>query len=232
MEQKTTILLIEDEPGIADTVVYALQTEGYDVLWSDTAKKGLNRLSTESPQLVILDVGLPDRDGFEVCREIRNQSTIPIIILTARSEEIDRVVGLELGADDYVTKPFSPRELTARVKALLRRVGMSMAKENDETTGFQLDKRACEISYQGKVLDLSRYEYRILMLFLEHPRRVYSREQLMDLVWEEPENSFDRTVDTHIKTLRAKIAATSAGKDCIKTHRGLGYAFIGPTMNS
>lgn len=225
MTQAPAVLLIEDEPSIADTVVYALKTEGYEALWCDTAAKGLEYLSSASPQLIILDVGLPDRDGFDVCSEIRKNSTIPIIMLTARAEEVDRIVGLELGADDYVTKPFSPRELTARVKAALRRVSMSLSSAGHNTAGFEVDANACEVRYQGNALELSRYEYRMLKLFVEHHGRVYSREQLMELVWEEPESSLDRTVDTHIKTLRAKLAVAGAGKECIKTHRGLGYAF-------
>ena len=223
---KLKILLIEDEPAIADTVTYALRTEGYEALWCDTGQAGLSILASESPQLVILDVGLPDTDGFSVCREIRLFSDVPIIILTARSDEVDRIVGLELGADDYVIKPFSPRELTARVKANLRRTlkAEAMPKSNEQDT-FEIDADACEIRYQGRALALSRYEYRLLKVLLTRPGRVYSREQLMELVWEAPEHSMDRTVDTHIKTLRAKICEAGGRKEYIKTHRGLGYAF-------
>lgn len=224
--QKIKVLLIEDEPAIADTVIYALRTEGYEPLWCDTGQAGIDTLKSGSPQLVILDVGLPDTDGFSVCREIRQFSEVPIIILTARSDEVDRIVGLELGADDYVTKPFSPRELTARVKANLRRMSkINEQPSSQEQVAFEVDADACEIRYQGRALALSRYEYRLLKVLLAHPGRVYSREQLMDLVWEAPEHSMDRTVDTHIKTLRAKICEAGGRKEYIKTHRGLGYAF-------
>jgi len=224
--QKIKVLLIEDEPAIADTVTYALGTEGYEAIWCDTGQAGLLILASESPQLVILDIGLPDVDGFTVCREIRQFSDVPIIILTARSDEVDRIVGLELGADDYVTKPFSPRELTARVKANLRRMSKANTQPGfHEKDAFDIDADACEVRYRGSALGLSRYEYRLLKVLLTRPGRVYSREQLMDLVWEEPEHSMDRTVDTHIKTLRAKICAAGGRKEYIKTHRGMGYAF-------
>lgn len=226
MQDKPRILLVEDEPGIADTVLYALRTEGFEALWADTGHAGLQLFEAQAPDLLILDIGLPDIDGFALCRQIRQHSAVPIIMLTARADEVDRVVGLELGADDYVVKPFSPRELTARVRANLRRLVLS-AEQGAPTpvSGLQVDSEACDVRLRGQALGLSRYEYRLLRVLISRPGRVYSREQLMDLVWEEPERSMERTVDTHIKTVRAKIEAGGGSKDWIKTHRGLGYAF-------
>ena len=233
VNDKQTVLLIEDEPAIADTVVYALSTEGFEPVWQTTAADGLAVFRENTPVLVILDVGLPDANGFEVCKALRQIAAVPIIFLTARSEEIDRVVGLEIGADDYISKPFSPRELTARVKAVLRRVQQTIPVESvvtatqvtaTQSTVFSIDKARYEIRYYGEVLELSRYEYRLLAVLLEHPGRVYSREQLLQLAWNDPEHSLDRTVDTHIKTLRAKLRAVRADCNPIKTHRSIGYS--------
>ncbi len=228
MTERPKILIIEDEPAIADTLTYALQTEGMEPLWARTGGEGLALFEAQSPALVILDLGLPDTDGFALCREIRARSAVPVIILSARSEEVDRVVGLELGADDYVVKPFSPRELSARVKANLRRVDMGGVPGEEPVkavAGFEVDEAVCDVRYAGRALNLSRYEFRLLKLLISRPRRVYAREQLMDLVWEEPERSMERTVDTHIKTLRAKIREAGGDTNHIRTHRGLGYAF-------
>jgi two-component system catabolic regulation response regulator CreB len=219
----TEVLLIEDESAIADTVVYALETEGYGVRWTQTGTAGLAAFADGSPALVILDIGLPDMNGFDLCRQIRARSEVPIVFLTARSDEIDRIVGLEIGGDDYVVKPFSPRELTARIRAILRRGRLGAdASGPDE---FEVDAQAQRIRFRGEDLGLSRYEYRLLRILLAHPGRVYSREQLMQMAWEEPERSLDRTVDTHIKTLRAKIRAVDGQFDPIRTRRGIGYAF-------
>ena len=177
--------------------------------------------------LVILDVGLPDISGFEVCKEIRKTSDVPIIFLTARAEEIDRVVGLEIGGDDYVVKPFSPRELVARVKVILRRgrTDQSTDQKNETTTArFSLDEKKRQISFCDSVLDLTTYEYGILTVLLKHPERVYSRAQLMNLVWPSPEESFERAVDTHIKTLRAKLRSVNPNDESLVTHRGVGYS--------
>jgi two-component system catabolic regulation response regulator CreB len=148
---------------------------------------------------------------------------VPVIFLTARKEEIDRVAGLELGADDYLTKPFSPRELTARIRAVLRRARNGQTAGPGACPDFQLDSDRKQICYRGQRLDLSRYEYRILKLLLEHPGRVFSRDQLMESVWEDPLASLDRTVDTHMKTLRAKLRQIDPQADCLQTRRGLGY---------
>ena len=219
------ILLVEDEPSIADNIVYALKTEGFTPTWCQTGRDALQRLATGSFALVILDVGLPDMNGFDVCREIRTISNIPVVFVTARKDEIDRVVGLEIGADDYVVKPFTPRELTARIRAILRRTETSPHTVPAASAAlFAVDDERCEIRYYGTPLQLSRYEFRLLKVLIHKPGRVYSRDQLMELAWEEPDTALDRTVDAHIKTLRAKLRAVREDEDPIRTHRGLGYS--------
>lgn len=223
------ILLVEDEPAIADTITYALQTDGCEVAWRTTGGEALQALEEESYDLVVLDIGLPDANGFDVCRRIRSHSEIPVIFLTARASEIDRVVGLELGADDYVAKPFSPRELSARVRAVLRRVKPTEAQEagtgaESSPTPFMIDTHRRKISYFGQPLDLSRYEYGLLEVLVSRPGWVFSRDMLMDRVWQAPEFSMDRTVDAHIKMLRAKLRKVRPDIEAIQTHRGLGYA--------
>jgi two-component system catabolic regulation response regulator CreB len=220
------ILVVEDEPAIADTITYALSTEGYEVTWCTTAEDAAASLEQNGISLVVLDIGLPDRNGFDLCKDIRRTSAVPIIFLTARAEEVDRVVGLEIGGDDYIVKPFSPRELAARVKAVLRRTPGGASGERAEAvqSPFFIDKKRMTISYFGKPLDLSRYEYRLLEVLVGRPGWVFSRDQLMDLVWEEPEASLDRTVDTHIKTLRAKLRKVRPKLEPIRTHRGIGYS--------
>lgn len=182
------------------------------------------RFARGSFVLVILDVGLPDVNGFDLCRQIRGVSSVPIIFVTARKDEIDRVVGLEIGADDYVVKPFSPRELSARVKAILRRTGQQAGCALVPVPVFAVDDERCEIRYHGTPLALSRYEFRLLRILANKPGRVYSREQLMEHAWEEPEAALDRTVDAHIKMLRGKLRAVRPGEDPIRTHRGMGYS--------
>lgn len=216
------VLIVEDEPSIADTIRYALETERMDNIWVTTGQQALDALSEGNIELVLLDIGLPDMSGFDVCRVIRQTSSVPVVFLTSRHEEIDQVLGLELGADDYITKPFSPRVLTARIRARLRQ---SPEAANITSTGFSHDADGARITLNGVLLDLSRYEYRLLLLLMSHPGRIYSREQLMQQVWEEPERSFDRTVDTHIKTLRRKIRDISKNCDPLRTRRGLGYSF-------
>ena len=268
-----TILIVEDEPTIADTLVYALKTEGFDPVWCATGRDALAAIEGREIALIILDVGLPDANGFELCKKIRARGSVPVLFLTARADEIDRIVGLEIGADDYVTKPFSPREVCARVKAVLRRGGLvnapasanvtyyvTSAGEADgaraktgvvtraaEAAGadeFFHDEERCEIRFHGQRLELTRYEYRLLKTLLGRRGRVYSRDELMTQAWEDPGASMDRTVDAHIKTLRAKLrAAANAGAsggeaagdrsgddDPIQTHRGMGYSLRGYVM--
>ncbi|MDR1934068.1 MAG: two-component system response regulator CreB [Candidatus Accumulibacter sp.] len=231
------ILIVDDEPAIADTLAYALAAEGYATDRCGLGREAVAGAASGGYALVILDVGLPDMSGFDVCRELRRQSDVPILFLTARAEEVDRVVGLELGADDYVAKPFSPRELVSRVRAILRRArgdGQSapQAPSANAAAGapFQVDREGLRIACQGQWLNLTRYEYRLLACLLERPGRVYSRALLMDRVWSDAEETEERTVDTHIKTLRAKLRAALPGRDPIVTHRGLGYS-IDPARN-
>ncbi|MFC1669257.1 two-component system response regulator CreB [Spirochaetota bacterium] len=220
---KKNILIIEDEPGIVDAISYALKTDGFETFWASTGKEGLKILSSAEIDLIILDIGLPDISGFELLKNIREKSSVPVLFLTARSEEIDKVLGLELGADDYIVKPFSPRELTARIKAVLRRIDQPR-KKHDGHLPFYIDLKKRQIEYYKVKLDLTRYEYEILSLMIKRPGWVFSREHIMDLVWVEPEESFDRTVDTHIKTIRAKLKDIKPKMDPIVTHRGVGYS--------
>jgi two-component system catabolic regulation response regulator CreB len=184
--------------------------------------------SQQEFQLIILDVGLPDMSGFEVCKTLRLTKTLPILFLTARSSEVDRVVGLEIGGDDYVVKPFSPRELAARVRAILRRVSIVPLPPGKVGAVLPLviDDIRCQAVYFGTALVLSRYEFRMLKAFASHPGRVFTREQLMEASSEEPDASMERTIDTHVKTLRARMRAVKGGIDPIVTHRGIGYSLL------
>jgi two-component system catabolic regulation response regulator CreB len=217
------ILIVEDEQAIADNIQYALETEGFETRCLLSGMQVLPLLDQDAIDLIILDIGLPDINGLELCKEIRKFHSLPIIFLTARAAEIDRVVGLEIGADDYVVKPFSPRELTARVKAVLRRTRQPAAERSIMQT-FQVNESKRQISYCGQPMELSRYEYNLLILFIQRPGHVFSREQLMDMAWDEPEASMDRTVDAHIKNIRAKLKSIAPDMDPIVTHRGVGYA--------
>lgn len=254
------ILVVDDERAIADTVVYALRTEGFTPQWCATAGAAREALALTEPALVVLDVGLPDANGFDFCRELRTRyPDLPVIFLTARSEVIDRVVGLEIGGDDYLSKPFSPRELTARVKAVLRRrgpvasiapPGPPVSAQGDKATycvtnpqgvvtpgapslspaagagatSWTVDEARCRIAYRGTPLDLTATEFRLLRTLVAHPGRVYTRDQLMTAAWPDPGSSTDRTVDAHVKTLRAKLRLAAPVADPIQTHRGLGYS--------
>lgn len=216
------ILIIEDEPAIADVLVYALKSEGYLPRHCTLGSDGLVCLRQGDYALAILDVGLPDMSGFEVCRQARTFTDIPILFLTARSEEVDRIVGLEIGADDYVTKPFSPREVVARVRVILRRRVPVSAPTI--TTWFEVDAKSARIRFCGALLDLTRYEYLLLHTLLQHPGRIYARDELMDNIWRDALDTSDRTVDTHIKTLRGKLKAVRNDIEAITTHRGMGYS--------
>ena len=257
MSDLPRILVIEDEPAIAETLLYALKTEGFAPVWHATGGAGLAALAAEEVALVILDVGLPDMTGFDLCKQLRARTAVPVLFLTARNGELDRVVGLEIGGDDYVTKPFSPREVTARVKAILRRgaaastagtmgIGSVVGQvadlapghdngrpgkpaqragpQSEPAEGFSIDAERCEARWRGVRLELTRYEFRLLRALLARPGRVYSRDELMSAAWEDPGASLDRTVDAHIKTLRAKLHAVAPEADPIQTHRGLGYS--------
>lgn len=244
MQPKPRILLVEDESGIADTLQYVLSTDGFAPVWCSTAAEALAQFAAEPPALAVLDVGLPDLNGFELFRRLQalpGGHLVPMIFLTARSDEIDRVVGLELGADDYIAKPFSPRELVARVRTILRRSARPLgapvaampiapapatppAPPQPAPAIWQLDEERHLIRYHGRALDLSRYEYGVLRLLVLRPGKVFTRDELLLKVWGDDNASFDRTVDAHIKTLRAKLKAVAPDCEPIRTLRGTGYA--------
>ncbi|WP_222613866.1 two-component system response regulator CreB [Undibacterium seohonense] len=224
-----TILIVEDEVAIAQNLCYALATDGFTPVHVSLGQTALDMLQTDQSKiaLIVLDVGLPDLNGFEICRRLRQFCQTPVIFLTARGDEIDRIVGLEIGADDYVTKPFSPRELVARVRAILRRQLLPVAAEtpiDQVPERFELRADEARIFYYGACLTLTRYEYLLLKTLIERPNFLFSRAQLMDLVWTNAANTMDRTVDTHIKSLRAKLKLINAQDDPIQTHRGMGYS--------
>jgi len=224
MADQKRVLIVEDDSSIADTVEYALQSEGFVVAREETGQGALRLCRETPPEFVVLDVGLPDMSGFDVCKELRRSSEVPILFLTARASEVDRVVGLELGGDDYMVKPFSPRELTARVRAILRRAKSVGPAREQPATPFMVDHERRLITFQGHPLELPRYEYLILKTLVERPGRVYTRELLLELLWEEPAMSTTRTVDAHIKNIRQKLRAIDPSAQPIKTHRSVGYS--------
>ena len=224
MPPPAVVLIVEDESAIAETVAYALRAEGYAAEHVLTGGAALPRVKSGGVDLVILDIGLPDGSGFDVCRALRSISDVPVIFLSAREGEVDRVLGLELGADDYVVKPFSPREVVARVRACLRRRVATVATGWKSVGAFEIDRDGHQARYRGRRLDLTRYEYGLLEALLQRPGAVLSRAQLMDRVWADALDSGDRTVDTHIKTLRSKLRVSDSDDDPIRTHRGLGYS--------
>lgn len=226
---KHRVLVVEDEPSILDTVVYALETEGISVVGVGTCAEASARILAEPFDLLILDVGLPDGSGMDLCKQVRATSAVPVIFLTARSSEVDRIVGLEIGGDDYVVKPFSPRELTARVKAVLRRMHSVAPKVDLQSvrpaSALCIDDRTMQATFFGEALSLSATELRLLRILSQHPGRVFSREQLMNLAWEDPGAAMERTVDAHVKALRHKLRAVRADVEPIQTHRGFGYSY-------
>jgi two-component system catabolic regulation response regulator CreB len=223
---KPKVLIVEDEPAIRDNIQFALEGEGLETLQLGTGMGVLALLAQRSIDLVVLDVGLPDVSGFDLLKQIRSAHRTPVILLTARNAELDRVLGLEIGADDYVVKPFSPRELSARVKAVLRRThpAAEAAPVAGPAKPLWLDAAKRQVTFYGVLLQLSKFEYEIIATFIERPGQVFSREQLMNRIWEQPEQSLDRTVDAHIKNLRAKLRAVRPDLDPIVTHRGSGYS--------
>jgi DNA-binding response OmpR family regulator len=219
------LLLVEDDDSIGRLVKsYLEQQDGWRVVWLRTGEEAIAELRRHPVRLVVLDLGLPGIDGFEVCRQIRAQSKVPILMLTARDEEPDRVAGLELGADDYVSKPFSPRELAARIKAILRRV--EQRGEDALLTGrdIVLRRDSHDVTVAGATIELTSKEFDLLACFLEHPGIVLSREKLLDLVWGMTYPGGTRTVDVHVAQLRRKLG----DPDSIRTVRGAGYKLTSP----
>ncbi len=222
---------MEDEPAIADALIYALETDRFVVTHVLTGGDALSIFVSATFDFMILDVGLPDMTGFDVCRKLREKSSIPVLFLTARDNEIDRILGLEIGGDDYVTKPFSPREITARVRAILRRSAVPehsskilQEVRNTNTQALEHDEQSMRIFCFGNALDLTAHEYKLLLVLLENCGRVFTRDQLLEKAWYDPGSVTDRTVDAHVKTLRAKLRCSREGaEEMIQTRRGLGY---------
>jgi len=221
----TRILIVEDEPGIAFALEADLRTEGYSVAMANNGDDGLRLASTQRPDLILLDVMLPGKDGFEVCRALRRGgSKTPIILLTAKAQEAEKVLGLELGADDYVTKPFSPRELRARIKAVLRR----FADADSPVFRFgdtEVDFGRCEVKRAGRVIDLSALEFKLLTVFVRSEGRVLTRDQLLDAAWGSDVALNDRVVDNHIVSLRRKLEDEPSRPKHFLNIRGMGYRF-------
>jgi DNA-binding response OmpR family regulator len=222
----TTVLVVDDEPIVREVILRYLERDGFRTLEAgdgDTARRLLER---ESPGLVILDIMLPGIDGLELCRWIRARSDLPVILLTARGEEADRIVGLELGADDYVTKPFSPRELTARVRTVLRRSTPHVGKADRLSfDGLELDARTREVVCRGEPQRLTAREFDLLWFLASHPKQVFSRDQMMDRVWGYAAALDTGTVTVHIRRLREKIEADPARPERLQTVWGVGYRF-------
>ena len=223
------VVLIEDERDIVELVRYNFRKEGFEVESFSRGEDGLEYLRRHPADLVLLDIVLPDRDGFEICRRLRAEErlkSLPVIFLTAKGEEIDRVLGLEIGADDYVVKPFSPRELVARAKAVLRRqTRPAESAEVVETRDLRLDARTQEVTVRGRSVELSTLEFKLLHFLASHPRRIFSREQLLDEVWGRDRFVTPRTVDVHMRRLREKIEDHPEKPQYLQTVRGAGYRF-------
>jgi DNA-binding response OmpR family regulator len=217
-----TVLLVEDEPSVGELVRGYLTRDGYRVIWVRSGDEALAELERHPVRLVLLDIGLPGRDGFDVCRDIRARSHVPILMLTARDEEPDRIVGLEVGADDYVTKPFSPRELVARMKAILRRSEPQERRESLTLADVVLDRESRDVTVAGAPIELTTKEFDLLAFFMANSGIVVSRDLLLDRVWGVEYPGGTRTVDVHVAQLRRKLGRP----DLIRTLRGAGYKAV------
>jgi DNA-binding response OmpR family regulator len=217
-----TVLLVEDEPSVGELVRGYLGRDGYRVIWVRSGEEGLAELERHPIRIVILDIGLPGMDGFEVCRAVRARSQVPILMLTARDEEADRVVGLEVGADDYLTKPFSPRELAARIKAILRRSEPQAGSDLLELGDVMLNRGTHDVTIEGRQIELTAKEFDLLAFFLSNPGAVLSRDVLLDRVWGVEYPGGTRTVDVHVAQLRRKLGRPNL----IRTLRGSGYKAV------
>lgn len=218
-----TILVVDDEPKIVRLVRAYLEQSGFRVVPAHTGQEALDLFQTESPALVVLDLMLPDLDGMDVAREIRKQSQTPIIMLTARTEDVDRVAGLEIGADDYVVKPFNPRELLARVRAVLRRTSGAETMSTIRAGSLTIDLDSHEVRIDDRPIELTPMEFEVLTTLAEHPGRVYSRHQLMDVLYGQTYASTERTIDTHVKNLRRKLEPDPQRPTFVLTVHGVGY---------
>lgn len=229
------VLVVEDEPAIVDVVAYALRREGFDVRSTGDGESGLAAARDEPFDVVVLDLMLPRLSGTEVCRTLRAESDVPIIILTAKDAEVDRVLGLELGADDYVTKPFSPAELVSRVRALLRRRELDSRSAGSATAvvgGLKLDFARHEVSLEGAPVHVTPSEFKILALMAREPERVFTRRQIMEDLWQSPYVGDERACDVHISSLRRKIERDPGHPERIVTVRGVGYKLVAPVSRS
>jgi two-component system response regulator BaeR len=215
------ILIVEDEPKLAALLSDYLQQAGFEASRLDNGLEVVSRVREQTPDLILLDLMLPGKDGLEVCKEIRSFSAVPIVMVTARVEEIDRLLGLELGADDYICKPFSPREVVARVKAVLRRAGATAV----QAEGLVLDESRYLATLHGHDLDLTAVEFKLLHFLSANPGRIYSRTQLMDRIYPDQRTVGDRTIDSHIKKLRKKLAAVAPNEELIHSVYSVGYKF-------
>lgn len=220
------ILVVDDEPKIIKLARDYLEKSGYDVLTSGDGREALAIFRQENPQMVVLDLNLPGMDGLDVCRMIRKESNVPIIMLTARAEETDQLIGLELGADDYITKPFSPRALVARIRAVLRRAGGDLTQSHLlRVSDLEIDKRGYSVSRNGESVSLSRTEFNLLLLFAESPGQAFTRAQILNHLHGYAYDGFDRSIDAHIKNLRKKLEPDPADPRYILTVYGIGYKF-------
>jgi two-component system catabolic regulation response regulator CreB len=219
------VLLVEDEPAHAALIAASLQPLAHRIVHVGTGAAAISSLAECRFDLVVLDVGLPDMSGFDVCRELRRFSAVPVVFLSARGEEIDRIVGLELGGDDYVVKPFSPREVVTRIRAILRRGALPAAASGPQATDFAINDAEQRITYRGHPLALTRVEYALLGCLLARPRRVFTREQLLEATGVPAGAGYERNVDSHVKSLRAKLREIAPEAEPIRTHRGVGYSY-------
>ena len=222
------LLLVEDEPSIAEGLTITLEAEGFQVMWIKDGAEAVPTWERIRPDMILLDLMLPGMSGTEICRIIRSRSDVPIIMLTARDQEVDRVVGLELGADDYVTKPFSTRELVARVRAVLRRAPILDAMDVDapvEASGVRVDRVRHEVQVDGELVDLPPKEFDLLAYLVENAGRVLTRHQLIDEIWGSDYVGDTKTLDVHIRRLRTRVEHDAQAPDRIQTVRGVGYRF-------
>jgi two-component system response regulator BaeR len=227
------ILIVEDEKKIAELLQDYLVGAGFKVTCHGRGGQVVSYVKKNSPALILLDIMLPDLDGMDVCREIRKFSNIPVLMITARVDEVDRLIGLELGADDYICKPFSPREVVARVKAVLRRGGGTAAATKLAVGDLKLDERSHRASVGGDILDLTPSEFSLLKVLMTHPDRVFTRSELLDKVQGYQFEGYDRTIDTHIKNLRKKLAERLPDREIIRTVYGVGYKLtVSPYENT
>ena len=220
------ILIVDDEPKIIKLARDYLEKSGYQVLTSGNGREALAIFRQESPAMVVLDLNLPEIDGLDVCRIIRKESNVPIIMLTARAEETDQLIGLELGADDYITKPFSPRALVARIRAVLRRAGGDLTQSHVlKISDLEIDKRGYTVLRDGEPIALSRTEFNLLLLFAESPGQAFTRAQILNQLHGFAYDGYDRSIDAHIKNLRRKLEPDPADPRYILTVYGIGYKF-------